>query len=48
MSCIKSLRNKLLILPEDTVGMARCKKVFQSVSVCGIFEILYRKLDPPQ
>ena len=33
MNCIQSLRNKLLIFPEDTDGIARCKRVFQSACV---------------
>ena len=33
MNCIQSLRNKLLIFPDDTENISRCKKVFQSVCV---------------
>ena len=33
MNCIQSLRNKLLIFPNDTENISRCKKVFQSVCV---------------
>ena len=33
INCIQSLRNKLLVFPDDTDTMARCKKAFQSVCV---------------
>ena len=33
LNCIQSLRNKLLIFPDDTDSMMKCKKVFQSVCV---------------
>ena len=36
MNCIQNLRNKLLIFPDDTHGMARCKRVFQSVCVAFV------------
>ena len=36
MNCIQSLRNKLLIFLDDSDGIARCKRVFQSVCVAFV------------
>ena len=35
MNCIQNLRNKLLISPQDTDGVKKCKRVFKSV--CEVF-----------
>ena len=35
INCIQNLRNKLLIFPDDTDGIKKCKRVFKSV--CEVF-----------